>query len=297
MNFNIIKNMLKETFRGIARHPMIVFASVTTVSLMLIVLGAFLAFSINANFIMEKVGTEPPVEIWMVEDVEPAHLKMLETELDENILVKEHKVISPDEHYEIFKERLGKNAGTIESLDPTKLPYSFTVQLVGPSAIEEFKEKIQTFPGISEVQYSQSVLTFIESSSRVVNIVSTISIAVLLLVSLLIISNMVRISILARSEEIAIMKYVGATNSYIRIPYLLEGAFTGIIGSLIAGASIIFIYDKVYKWLMADTSMGDALALIETKNLVLPILAIVLIIGTLVGALGSGISVKKHVNV
>ena len=92
MHSNVIKNMIKEAFRGISRHPMITFASITTVTLMLIILGSFMAFTLNANFIIDKVGTEPPIEIWMREDVPQAQLEDLDKELESNPLVKNYKL-------------------------------------------------------------------------------------------------------------------------------------------------------------------------------------------------------------
>jgi cell division transport system permease protein len=163
--------------------------------------------------------------------------------------------------------------------------------------VDAFKEKIRTYPGIDNIEYSQVVIDFLNQASKIVNIASLISVTVLLLVSLLIISNMVRISILARSEEVAIMKYVGATNSYIRVPYLLEGAFTGIIGSLAAWVVVVILYNRIYDLAMGDTPVSSALALLPLENLTWIILLVLFLTGTLVGAVGSGISVRKHVNV
>ena len=297
MHSNVIKNMIKEAFRGISRHPMITFASITTVALMLIILGSFMAFTLNANFIIDKVGTEPPIEIWMREDVPQAQLEDLDKELESNPLVKNYKLLSPQEHYDNYRDILGDDASLIDSFDPALLPYSFTVQLNDPDTVDAFKEKIRTYPGIDNIEYSQVVIDFLNQASKIVNIASLISVTVLLLVSLLIISNMVRISILARSEEVAIMKYVGATNSYIRVPYLLEGAFTGIIGSLAAWVVVVILYNRIYDLAMGDTPVSSALALLPLENLTWIILLVLFLTGTLVGAVGSGISVRKHVNV
>lgn len=297
MNINIIKNMLKEAIRGVFRHPMITFASVTTITLMLLVVGVFLAFTLNANHIIKRIGAEPPVQIWMRDGVEPLHLELLDAELKSNQLVTQYSMQTPQDNYDNYRETLGEDASLLDSLDPEKLPYSFTVQLIGPEAIGQFESVVETFPGISEVQYSQTVLNFFQESSRIINLASLISVAILLLVSLLIISNMVRISIFARAEEISIMKYVGATNHYIRVPYLLEGAFTGILGSIIAWGIVVFLYTRLYAWWMQDTQVGSAWALLGRPEIIIPVLLVLLITGGLVGAVGSAISVKKHVNV
>ena len=93
------------------------------------------------------------------------------------------------------------------------------------------------------------------------------------------------------------MKYVGATNSYIRIPYLLEGAFTGILGAFIAWALLLLAYGRIYDWAMQDTARSSAWALLESGSLAGGLLAVLLLTGISVGALGSAISVRKYVNV
>lgn len=297
MNFNIAKNTIKEGVRGVARNPMITFASITTVTLMLIVVATFLAFTYNANFIINKIGSEPPVQIWMKNNVTEDNLEMLNTELDTNASVKTYTMQTPQKNYDNYRETLGKDASLLDTLDPEKLPYSFTIQLVGPDAIDEFTKSMEAFPGIDDIQYSQTVLEFFNSSTRIINIASLVAVGILLLISLLIISNMVRISILARADEISIMKYIGATNSYIRMPYLLEGAFTGIIGAVIAWVIVMFLYNWLYDWAMRDTQINSAWALLSRNEIMWPILIVLAVTGGLVGAAGSVISVRKHVNV
>ncbi len=297
MKLNIIGNTFKEAGRGFLRHPMITLASVTTVTLMLGVLAVFLVFSLNANFIVDKIGTEPPVQIWLRHGVETEQIAAIDTALDVSPAVKTHQMQTPQDNYDTYRDTLGEDAALLDSLDPEKLPYSFTVQLNNPEVIDSFQMDLETYPGIDDIQYSKNVLDFLTNTSRTVNLTSLIAVVVLLLVSLLIISNMVRISILARAEEIQIMKYVGATNAYIRIPYLLEGAFTGILGALFAWGLTVLIYYRVYGWAMRDTQVGSTWALLPVWELAIPLLAILLIIGALVGASGSSISVRRHVNV
>lgn len=297
MKVNIIGNIFKEAGRGFSRHLMISFASITTVTLMLGVLGIFIMFSLNANYIVDKIGTEPPVQIWLRNGVSEQEITAIDNALAGSDDVIKYGLQTPQQNYDAYRETLGEDAALLDSLDPQKLPYSFTVQLAGPEAIDGFQMYIETFPGIDDIQYSKNVLDFLTSTSRTVNLATLAAVAVLLLISLLIISNMVRISILARSEEIAIMKYVGATNSYIRVPYLLEGAFTGIIGAIIAWGVGAYLYTRVYAWAMQDTQLSSAWALLPLTKLIWPVLAILLVTGGLVGAAGSAISVRKHVNV
>lgn len=297
MKINVISNTIKEAFRGIKRHPMITVASITTVTLMLLVVGAFVGFTENAHKIVEEIGTEPPVQIWLRIGVTPEQIEAIDTALEGDASVKQYTFQTPQDNYDNYRETLGEDAALLDTLDPEKLPYSFTIQLNGPEAITAFQKKMEAMPGIDDIQYSKVVLDFLSSTSRTVNIAGLAAGGILLLISLLIIANMVRISILARAEEISIMKYVGATNSYIRIPYLLEGAFTGIIGALIASGLVMLVYTRIYDWAMQDTQLSSAWALLPAASLIRPVLLILLATGILVGGIGSAISVRKHVNV
>ncbi len=297
MKINIVGNTFREAGRGFTRHPMITLASITTVMLMLGVLGVFMLFTMNANFIVDKIGTEPPVQIWLRNGVTEEQRQAIDQALAEDQAVKSYSMQTPQQNYDNYRETLGEDAALLDSLAPERLPYSFTIQLNSPDVVHDFQGRMETYPGIDDIQYSKNVLDFLSSTSRTVNWTSLVAVTILLLISLLIISNMVRISILARSEEIAIMKYVGATNSYIRVPYLLEGAFTGIIGAIIAWGITIFLYARIYDWAMQDTAISSAWALLPLRDLVWPLLGVLLLIGILVGATGSGISVRRHVNV
>lgn len=108
---------------------------------------------------------------------------------------------------------------------------------------------------------------------------------------------MTRMSILARADEISIMKYVGATNSYIRVPYLLEGASIGLLGGLLASGILALAYAEFYKFAMRDTLPTDPFAILSLSKFILPLIPDLVLVGAIVGAIGSGFSVRKYVNV
>lgn len=297
MKLKIIGNTFKETGRNIIRHPFITIASLTTMTLMLLVLGFFIAFSMNANSMMDRISQTPPVEIWLRKNVNKTEIDNIDKALSSSQYVLEYKLKSPQDHYEQFKERLGEDAELLNSLDPKILPYSFTLNLKSPDMIDDFQKEIEVYPGIDEVQYSETVREFITNATKAVNWFSLIVVTVLFAIALLVISNMTRMSILARAEEISIMKYVGATNTYIRVPYLLEGAIIGLIGGLIGGGAIGFAYTQVYKIAMVNTPLTSPVALLQVHEVIPNVILILVGIGVVVGAIGSGLSVRKYVNV
>lgn len=297
MRFRLIGNTFKETGRNISRNLLITFASLTTMTLMLLVLGAFTLFTLNTNKILDAIGQAPPVEVWLNQEVTDAEIDRIDSVIESMDYIVEYQLVTPEDHYEIFREDLQDDAQLLDSLDPTILPHSFTVRLEGPEYIDAFNQEIELNAGIDRVDYSSTVNDFISTWSRRINIISLAAVVVLFIVALIVISNMTRMSILARAEEISIMKYIGATSSYIRTPYFLEGAFIGFIGGLISILALAVVYQNVYTNAMVDTATTSMFALIPLTEIIGQVSVALLVIGIVVGGIGSGLSVRKYVNV
>ena len=293
----IIGNTLKASVKNIFKNPLITLASLTTMTLMLMVLGAFFFFYVNANNIMEKVGQAPPVTIWVRENVTDAELEDLEEALDESKYVAEFTKQTPEENYEEFRETLGEDASLLDSLDEDILPYTFTVQLKGQEYVDEFEKDLKYYSAIDKIQYSEVVREFILDASKWVNIISITVVAILFVVAIIVISNMTRLSILARADQIRIMRYVGATNAYVKTPYVLEGAFIGLISAALASLIVAAAYNGFYDLAMADTSLNSPLALIRLDDIIWPTAGRLALIGVIVGGVGSYTSVRKFINV
>lgn len=293
----IIGNTLKASVKNIFKNPLITLASLTTMTLMLMVLGAFFFFYVNANNIMEKVGQAPPVTIWVRENVTDSELEDLEEALDESKYVAEFTKQTPEENYEEFRETLGEDASLLDSLDEDILPYTFTVQLKGQEYVDEFEKDLKYYSAIDKIQYSEVVREFILDASKWVNIISITVVAILFVVAIIVISNMTRLSILARADQIRIMRYVGATNAYVKTPYVLEGAFIGLISAALASLIVAAAYNGFYDLAMADTSLNSPLALIRLDDIIWPTAGRLALIGVIVGGVGSYTSVRKFINV
>ncbi len=151
--------------------------------------------------------------------------------------------------------------------------------------------------GVRKVSLELAVMSFLSDAIVWVNYATLAAFVVLGLISFFIISNMVRISVFARGEEISIMKYIGATNWYIRVPYIIEGALVGLIGAAVAWGVTMFGYDRLYSTLMAGAKPSDVLTMLPTEQLTIIILMINLVIGVGVGSLGSAASVRRHIQV
>lgn len=291
-------NSIKEGVLGIVRHPLVTMASITTIMLMLIIMGAFYMFSVNARRIMTNLSQRPPIEVYMVLQCSEEDRDFVASKLSENPAVIEYTMASPLDNYENFKSNLGSSSSILDDFDYNMyLPYTFSLRLSDPSLANEVCAEISTYTGVSKVAQESSVMTFLTRASRIVNITTAVSFAVLFVIALFIISNMVRISVYSRANEIEIMKFVGATNNYIRLPYITEGAIVGLFSALTSWAIVTLVYHQVYDKAMRSIEPGSFYALATTKSIMWHELFILVVMGLIIGAVGSGISVRKYIKV
>ena len=298
MSLRAFFNSVKEGIRGIIRHPLVTVASITTILLMLIIMGVFFIFSVNARAIMTKLSQKPPIEIYMKLQCTEEQLIQVEQSLANNPNIIEYTKKSPVENYDDFKANLGSSASLLDDFDYNMyLPYTFSIRLSDPALADSIVASISTLDGISKISQESRVMNFLTKASRIVNITTLVAFVILFLISLFIISNMVRISVYSRANEIEIMKFVGATNNYIRLPYITEGAIVGVISALCAWIMTVLIYRQVFHNMMAQISQSSFYALIPTRSFMWHELIILLLMGVIIGSVGSGISVRKYVRV
>ena len=299
MSLRALKNSLKEGVQGIVRHPLVTVASVTTILLMLLLMSIFFIFSANARYIMKKVGQQPPIEVYMKLQCTQEEMNMVVSYLESvPNEVKEFHALSPEQNYERFREELGDSASILDEFDyNTYLPYTMTVQLTDPGYADEVVMRLQAIPGVKKVRQESRVMQFLSKTTKMVNITTVVAFTVLFLISLFIISNMVRISVYSRSTEIAIMKFVGATNGYIRLPYIVEGALVGLVSACFAWGITYLAYSKLFKVAMKNVLENSLYALIPMSTLSVSVLILCLTCGVIIGSIGSGVAVRKYVKV
>ena len=291
-------NSIKEGVLGIVRHPLVTMASITTIMLMLIIMGAFYMFSVNARRIMTKLSQRPPIEVYMVLQCTEEERDFVASKLGSNPNIIDFTMASPEENYENFKSNLGSSSSILDDFDYNMyLPYTFSLRLTDPSLANEVCAEISTYNGVSKVAQESSVMNFLTRASRIVNITTAVSFAVLFSIALFIISNMVRISVYSRANEIEIMKFVGATNNYIRLPYITEGAIVGLFSAICSWAITILVYHQVYMKAMSSINIESFYALASTRSIMWHNLVILVVMGLIIGAVGSGISVRNYIKV
>lgn len=299
MSFRALKNSFKEGLQGIVRHPLVTVASITTILLMLLLMSVFFIFSANARYVMKKVGQQPPIEVYMKLGCTQDEMDMVVSYLQSAPeMVKGYRGFSPEQNYNRFRSELGDSASILDDFDYNNyLPYTITVQLTDPGYADEVVMRLRAIPGIEKVMQESNVMKFLTRATKTVNIATVVAFAVLFLISLFIISNMVRISVYSRSTEIAIMKFVGATNGYIRLPYIVEGAIVGTVSALCAWGITYLAYTEIYGRAMKNVLTTSVYALLPMRSLSVSVLILCLASGIVIGSVGSGIAVRKYVKV
>ncbi len=296
MRLTLVHHTLEEGLRNIVRHPLVTLASITTIALMLVLMGAFTVFSFNARQIMAQAGQQPPIEITMELGVDETALAEVDTVLAASDDVLDYTMHTPQDNFDQFKENMGQD-DLFNDFPVTNIPYTYTVRLNDPSQGQAFQAQISGIPGVRKVSLELSVMQFLSQAIVWVNYATLAAFIILCLISFLIISNMVRVAVFARGEEISIMKYVGATNWYIRIPYIIEGALVGLAGAFLAWLIIWLAYNRIYDVLMVGIKPTDFLAMVTPAAVAQKILLINILIGVGVGSLGSAIAVRRHIQV
>ncbi len=288
---------IRDGFVNLKRHPLVMLASVTTMMLLLLIGSTFAAFAYNLRHLVEIAGQKPPIEILFNTDINPAEATNVDKllEADQNVVF--HKLNTPQENYQDFVDSLGKDELFTDFDYHNRIPYTINVRLADPALGDEFRNSLIENPNIKEIYMEDELMKVLNDLIHGVTTVSIIVMVVLGLITVFIISNMVRIAALARSYEINIMKYIGATNTYIRIPFVVQGILVGVIASAISSAVFAVLYNTIYQHFGQDILNRAEFALIPSME-ILPVIIIAnLMLGITIGGLFSGLAVRKHVNV
>ncbi|MBD1381412.1 permease-like cell division protein FtsX [Metabacillus arenae] len=287
----------RESLKSLGRNAWMTFASVSAVTVTLILVGVFLTIMLNLNNF--AVNIEDDVEIRVHIDVTADEKEQNQLrERIENIDKVDSVIFSPKEKelenlIESFGEE-GQSFGLFEQNNP--LNDVFVVKTDNPRDTIQIAKQIEDFDNAYKVRYGQDE---VEKLFNAVEIARNIGIGLiigLVFTAMFLISNTIKITIFARRREIEIMKLVGATNWFIRWPFFIEGLILGILGSIIPIAIVIASYKYVYEWAAPRVS-GSFIELLPSSPFVFQVSAILLLIGALIGVWGSLMSVRKFLRV
>jgi len=287
--------LMKEGIRGIFLHGFMSFAAVCVTVACLLIVGSFSILVYNVNIMVEDLNKTNEILVYIDETMSDAEAKSVGTQINRIANVQNARFVSREEALQNFVEdHQGDDA--FSGVEPTDLRHRFVVVLMDNALMEQTVTEIQGIAGVANISAAYELAEGFTTLQNVLHIASIAVIAVLLVVSLLIISNTVKLAMYDRKDEIAIMKMVGATNAFIRLPFVVEGFALGMMGAVLAFCFEWAMYDA----LVARLAMEDTLKLfsfVPFQTLLVPMIVTFAGAGLFVGVVGSWTSIRKFMDV
>jgi cell division transport system permease protein len=295
MKIRTMEYFIKEALSSLRHNGLMSFASVSTVALSLLILGMFLVMVLNLNNVASALESQVQISVYLQEGLSDLEMREVGTRITKLPGVVQVNFVSKEEAMTRFKQRLGEQQGLLSALGETNpLPDAFEVKVDKADRVKPAAQAIMQLTGVENAKFGQEVIEQLFALTKMIRIFGLVIIIFLALAALFIISNTIRITVFARRKEIGIMKYVGATDWFIRWPFLLEGMILGFGGALMA---VLFL-NETYGLLIHQVYESLAfLPLIPQYPFITKISVVLLVTGTAIGALGSTISLRRFMRV
>jgi cell division transport system permease protein len=283
----------RETFQGLKRNGLVAFAAVSTAFIALFLLGGALLVSREVGLLIQQTEANVEVSVFLTDDISPSQQQRLNELLTQMPEVASVRYESKAEAYERFKDIFSNQQDLVRNVNEDALPASFRVKLKNPEQFEVVRARLAGEPGIDNIVDQRNILKRLFAVTRVFR-VGVLAVAIVMLISsAALIGNTVRLAVFNRRKEIGIMRLVGATNWHIRLPFLIEGIFEGLIG---AGAAVLGLF--VMKVLFIDPLRGNVgfLPLVGTEDVIFAV-PWLLGIGVAVAAVASLFAMRRFLEV
>ena len=295
MKIRTAEYFITESLHSIRRNGLMSVAALMTVALSLLILGMFTVVVMNLNHMAAVLESQIQVTVYLQDTLKDVETREIGTRITKLPGVTRVTFISKDEAMVRFKDRLGPQQGLLAELgEANPLPNSFEVKVDRPERVKAVALAISQLKGIEAARYGQEVVEQLFSLTRMVRIFGVVLIIFLGLAALFIIVNTIRLTVFARRREIGIMKYVGATDWFIRWPFIIEGVLLGALGAFISAVLLSQLYSMVTRQVYESLAF---LPLLPQYPFLGYVNIFVLVAGIGIGVLGSLISVKKFLKV
>lgn len=293
---------MKQGVKNIGRNKMFSIASIATMSACIFLFGLFYSIVVNFNYIVEKAEEGVAITVFFEDDTTQAEKDQIGEQLKKADGVLEVNYVSADEAWNKFKDDYFGESGDLaegfKNDNPLANSDNYEVYMADVSkqkAVVSFAEGLE---GVRKVNKSDVVAKTLTSVNKLVGYVSVAIIAILLAVSIFLISNTVTMGITVRREEIAIMKYIGAKDGFVRAPFVIEGLIIGAVGAVIPLVLLYFMYDKAVSYIMTKFSLlNNIVDFLPVMNVYKTLLPVGVALGVGIGFVGSFFTIRKHLKV
>ncbi|MGB2783156.1 MAG: permease-like cell division protein FtsX [Atribacterota bacterium] len=293
----IFENMgfyFREALLSFRRSALMSIATILSTTTILIIVGMFLLISLNSNLFLENLESQLEIIVYLRDNISKAELNTLEGNFNSIDGIKEAKFVSKEEAYQRLSKDLGEQKDILSAIEINPLPASFEIQVKDPKMIEQIANQITKFEKVEEVEYGQETAEKLLNFTYLFRRAGLLVLALLIFASILIISNIIKITVYSRRSEIEIMSLVGASSRFIKWPFIIEGFLQGFISAVL---SIIILYNFYFFAINKVHQAIPFLPLVVDIIDLLPIGIAITLLGSLVGILGSMFSVGKYLDV
>jgi len=296
MRINNLGYLIKEGLRGIFLHGFMSFAAVCVTVACLLIVGTFSSLIYNLNIMVEELNMTNEVVAYVDENLSDAEARSVGTQINRIGNVMESNFVDRQTALQNFVADY-ENPAAFEGVESDTLQHRFVIVLKDNRLLDKTVTALMGVPGVVEVKALHELAKGFSTIQDVLHMVSLVVIVVLLVVSLLIISNTVKLAMYDRREEIAIMKMVGATNGFIRLPFVVEGFTLGMLGAAIAFGLEWLMYNYMVDRISQLDASLQLFKFVPFTDLLIPMIATFVAAGFFVGVVGSWTSIRKFMNV
>ena len=296
MKINTIKYFFIDAFKSLKRNRTLSVAAMITVFITFFIFGTFSLIGLNFNKAVENVASKIEVKVFLDKDIKLVDQKEIEITLNEQDGVKEVVYESKDEAFLNFQESLKSTPGILEgySLEKNPLQSSFIVKLEDTDKAVDIINAVSDMSGVDSVENQKDMIERIGSFVKIVRIIGIGLFIVFTAVSIFLITNTTKITVYSRRREIGIMKFVGATDWFIRWPFVIEGIIIGLIGALVSVILLFFAYKGIFNYLISSLFLVTLIP----PTYILGTMGIGFLLGgSIIGAIGSIVALRKFLDV
>ena len=299
MKYNIFGYLIGEGFSNVFKNKKSTGASLMIMCATMIIFGIFLILGENINHFVAEVESAQGVQVFINNDATQEQIDEIGDKIRQIDGVSTVEYVSKDDALQQMKDRFGDKQDLLEGYEENNIfPASYVVTLTDLTKSQEVQDQILTFDNIKKITSKDETVTTLINLANGIKIVTGVILVLLVVISIFIIANTIKLTVHARRKEISIMKYVGATNGFIRWPFIVEGMIIGVFASIISIAIVGFAYNIIAQKLISSEFMQVInMSLVTFGDMFNSIIFVYMLLGIGIGALGSVISMRKYLKV
>lgn len=292
-----IGHAIKQAFIQIFRNRAMSFASLFSITAMLLILGLFFILIVNVNMVTESAKKQfDTIQIYLLDQTDQVAATQMVHDLSDLEGVAKAWYLSKEDAMKEYKTKWGDKGYLLDGFTENPLPNSIRVQVSDLSLADSVVEVAKKFEGIEDIKYYQTAVDKLLSVTNYIRTGALVIILSLVVVSVVVVANTIKLTVLARAREINIMKYVGANNWFIRGPFLVEGMLIGFLSAAVSVGLVGLIYSKVMELFGTDMFLMFSVTMVPARFLIVNLIMIFMALGISIGAFGSIISMRRFLD-